>query len=87
MPTPTLTLYVKTGCPYCAMVIHKLEDLGLSWEEKNVANPEISEELTKIGNGVRQEPYFIDHERGVSMFESSDIVDYLEKTFGGRKQG
>jgi glutathione S-transferase len=69
------------------MVIHKLEDLGLAWEEKNVANPEVSAELTKIGNGTRQEPYLIDHEHNVAMFESADIVDYLEKTFGGRKQG
>ena len=43
-----LTLYVRTGCPYCAAVIHKLEELGLSWEEKNVADPKIAEEMKGV---------------------------------------
>jgi glutathione S-transferase len=81
-----LTLFTKTGCPYCAMVIHKLEDLGLSWEEKNIANDEVASELISLG-GKRQVPYFIDHDRDTKMYESGDIVDYLERTFGGKKQG
>lgn len=81
-----LTLYVRTGCPYCAAVIHKLEELGLPWEEKNVADPKIAEELIRRG-GEKKEPYLVDDENGIEMYESSYIVDYLERTFGGKKQG
>jgi glutaredoxin len=76
-----LTLYVKTGCAYCAMAIHKLEELDLEYEEKNVAEPGIAEELIARG-GKRQMPYLVDTEKGVEMYESADIVDHLEKNYG-----
>jgi glutaredoxin 3 len=78
-----LTLYVKTGCPYCAMVIHKLEELGLEYEEKNVADPGIAEELIARG-GKRQMPYLVDSEAGVEMYESADICDHLEAQYGAK---
>lgn len=81
-----LTLYVRTGCPYCAAVIHKMEDLGLTWEEKNVADEGVYEELQKRGD-KRREPYLVDTEHNVEMYQSADIVNYLERTFGGKKQG
>lgn len=77
-------LYVKTGCPYCAAVIHKMEDLGFSWEEKNVADPGVYAELEKIG-GKRQEPYLIDKKTGIEMYESDMILDYLERFYGKEK--
>ncbi|MEK7567790.1 MAG: glutathione S-transferase N-terminal domain-containing protein [Patescibacteria group bacterium] len=76
-----ITLYAKTGCPYCAMVIHKLEELNMTWEEKNIANDEVAKDLIARG-GKRQVPYIIDKEKGVEMYESADIVDYLEKNYG-----
>jgi glutaredoxin 3 len=79
-----LTLYVKTGCPYCAMVIHKLEELGLPYEEKNVADEGVADELILRG-GKRQMPYLVDTEGGVEMYESADICDYLEATYGTAK--
>lgn len=76
-----LTLYVKTGCPYCAMVIHKLDELGLDFEEKNVGDPGIAEELIARG-GKRQMPYLVDTDAGVEMYESTDICDHLEQRYG-----
>jgi glutaredoxin len=78
-----LTLYVKTGCAYCAMVIHKLDELGLDFEEKNVADPGISEELIGRG-GKRQMPYLVDSDAGVEMYESEDICDHLEQRYGAK---
>ena len=75
-----LTLYVKTGCPYCGVVLNKLEELGLKFEEKNVSDPAVSEELVKRG-GKRQMPYLVDSATGVEMYESKDIVEYLEKNY------
>ena len=72
-----LTLYVKTGCPFCAMVIHKLEDLELAYEEKNIAEQEIADELVERG-GKRQVPYLVDTDAELEMYESGDIVKHLD---------
>lgn len=72
-----LTLYVKTGCPFCAMVLHKIDELGLTIDEKNVADPGVADELIARG-GKQQAPYLVDPERGVEMYESADIVEYLD---------
>lgn len=76
-----LTLYVKTGCPYCAEALKKVEDLGLTIEEKNIADDGVVDELVEIG-GKKQTPYLVDSEKGESMYESEAIVEYLEKEYG-----
>lgn len=71
-----LTLYVKTGCPFCARVLSAGEELGLTFNLKNIADEGVADELVAIG-GERQEPFLIDEERGVKMYESNAIVSYL----------
>lgn len=74
-----ITLYTKTGCPYCVKVLAQIDQSGLAFEEKNISDGAIGEELVRLG-GKRQVPYMIDGE--VSMYESGDIVAYIEKTYG-----
>jgi len=76
-----LTLYVKTGCPFCAAVLHKVEELGIEVEQKNIADEAVATELVEKG-GKRQVPYLVDSEKGVEMYESSDINDYLDEHYG-----
>ncbi|PIT91068.1 hypothetical protein COU17_02150 [Candidatus Kaiserbacteria bacterium CG10_big_fil_rev_8_21_14_0_10_49_17] len=76
-----ITLYVKTGCPFCAAVLHKVEELGIEVEQKNIADDAVANELIEKG-GKRQVPYLVDSERGVEMYESSDINDYLDEHYG-----
>lgn len=76
-----LTMYVKTGCPYCAMALQKVNELGLQIEEKNIADDAVAAELVERG-GKRQVPYLIDSERNVEMYESADIVSYLDEHYG-----
>jgi len=71
-----LILYTKTGCPYCKKVLDKLEELGTSFDERNIADEKNLHELIEKG-GKRQVPFLIDEERGISMYESDDIVQYL----------
>ena len=73
-------MYVKTGCPYCALAIGKVDDLGLKVEYKNIADDAVAAELVERG-GKRMVPYLVDEERGVEMYESSDIVEYLNKNY------
>jgi len=75
-----LTLYVKTGCPYCAAVLHKLDELDISFEEKNIADEAVAEELIAKG-GKRQVPFLVDSERGTMLYESADINMYLDEHY------
>jgi len=72
-----LTLYVKTGCPFCAHVLAAGADLGVTFEERNIADDAIANELVARG-GERQVPYLVDTDRDVEMYESGDIVEYLK---------
>ena len=76
-------MYVKTGCPYCALAIGKVDDLGLKVEYKNIADDAVAADLVERG-GKRMVPYLVDEERGVEMYESSDIVDYLNKNYASK---
>lgn len=75
-----LILYVKTGCPYCARVKRVVEELELAVEEKNVADPGVYDELVEKG-GKKQEPYLIDTDRHVAMYEAEAIEQYLRKYY------
>ncbi len=73
-----LILYVRTGCPFCEKVLAAAEKLSIPLIEKNIADPAISAELVARG-GKAQVPYLVDSERGVEMYESDDIVAYLQE--------
>lgn len=75
-----LTMYVKTGCPYCALALEAVTTLGLTVEQKNIADDAVAAELIARG-GKRQVPYLVDTDKGIEMYESGDIVAYLEKTY------
>lgn len=76
-----LTLYVKTDCPYCALVLHELAELSLPFEEKNIADDAVAAELVERGS-MRQVPYLVDDAHNVEMYESADIAQYLATTYG-----
>lgn len=55
-----ITLYVKTGCPYCASMRRKLTDQGASFSEVNVSErPEVVPELLKLTRGRRIVPVVV----------------------------
>lgn len=78
-----LTLYMRPGCPYCAKVFQAAEELGVTFEERNVYDPAVSEELMARG-GKRQVPYLVDSDAGVEMYESDRIIEHLHATFTGK---
>lgn len=72
-------LYVKTGCPYCHKVLDAAHTLGIAFEERNIADDAVAAELVTRG-GKRQVPYLVDDKHGVEMYESDDIVTYLQRS-------
>jgi len=75
-----LTLYRKIGCPYCTRVLATARELDLTLAEKNIADPGVADELVALG-GKRQVPFLVDDARGVSMYESGDIIEYLRVNY------
>ncbi|WP_339103449.1 glutathione S-transferase N-terminal domain-containing protein [Haloterrigena salinisoli] len=85
-----LELYQAEGCPYCANVREKLTELGVSYvvhnprlpgdEGGDVLNERTHRELTELG-GEDQIPYLVDTEREEALYESDDIVEYLEEHY------
>ncbi|QZP37591.1 glutaredoxin family protein [Halobaculum magnesiiphilum] len=78
-----LVLYELEGCPYCAKVTKKLDELGLEYE--SVMVPRSHAERTEVEevSGQTGVPVLVDEEHGVEgMPESDDIVAYLEETYG-----
>lgn len=80
-----LELYQFEGCPYCSKVRQKMTDLGLSFTAHNPRQNEARmEELLELG-GQDQVPFLVvrgdDGEVVESLYESDDIVDYLEENF------
>ena len=55
------TLYVKTGCPYCAALRDRLQAERKPFSEINVLDqPERVPELLKLSGGERIVPVFVD---------------------------
>ena len=80
-----LELYELDGCPYCAKVKRKLDELGLEYDSHMV--PRSHDERTEVQevSGQTGVPVLVDNEHGVEgMPESDDIVEYLEQTYGQR---
>lgn len=69
-----ITLYVRTGCPFCEKVKAFVDEHGILIEEKNIADEHNLEELLTQG-GKRQVPFLVDGE--TKMYESDAIVAYL----------
>ena len=78
-----LTLYELDGCPYCAKVTAKLDELGLEYD--SIMVPSAHSERTEVEevSGQTGVPVLVDEEHDVEgMPESGDIVAYLEETYG-----
>jgi glutaredoxin len=72
-----INLYILPTCPYCKKVIDFLKTTDLNYnlfdinEEKNLTV------LMEMG-GKRQVPFLFDSEKNITMYESSDIIEFLK---------
>jgi glutathione S-transferase len=82
-----LELYQAEDCGYSETVREKLTELSVSYVSHNprtaageTRNEGTHDELLTLG-GEDQIPFLVDHQRGVTMYESDDIVAYLEEHY------
>ncbi|MFW5968035.1 MAG: glutathione S-transferase N-terminal domain-containing protein [Persicimonas sp.] len=81
-PDELLVLYNFEASPFCRKVRETLDELGLDHLVKNVAKKSKRRpELIERG-GQMMVPYLADPNTGEEMYESDDIVAYLEETYG-----
>lgn len=87
-PKQLLELYDFEGCPYCRKVREVLCELDLDYLEHPVAHGSPRREKLKTLGGKIQVPYLVDPNTGTKMYESADIMAYLNGTYGaGRRAG
>lgn len=66
-------------CPYCVKVVMFAKNNGIELDLCNIQDgTECLDELMEHG-GKQQVPYLIDEEAGVAMYESNEIIAYLQK--------
>lgn len=86
-----LTLYYRPTCVFSQRVLGEAEEMGISFNLKDVTDAVLLTEMIEKG-GEDSIPFLVDEDRGVHMYESNDIISYLQthypngnssKTFGG----
>lgn len=84
-PQELLELYDMEGCPFCRLVRETLTELDL--DVRVYPCPKGGDRyrpLVKNLGGREQFPYLMDPNTGTALYESTDIIDYLYREYGGR---
>ncbi|NNL67263.1 MAG: glutathione S-transferase, partial [Myxococcales bacterium] len=80
-PAQPLELWSFEASPFCRIVREALCTLELPYHLHNVAKGSAKRAAFEQRAGKMMVPYLVDPNTGVEMFESADIVAYLEETY------
>lgn len=83
-PEKLLELYEFESCPFCRKVRETLSELDLDAMIYPCppGGTRFRPKALELG-GKKQFPFLVDPNTGSSMYESTDIVDYVSKTYAG----
>ncbi|MEZ4268858.1 MAG: glutathione S-transferase N-terminal domain-containing protein [Myxococcota bacterium] len=81
-PEQMIELWNFEASPYCRKVREKLCALGLDYHVHNVAKGGARRAALVARGGRMMVPYLVDANHDVGMYESDDIVGWLERTYG-----
>jgi len=70
-------LYIEQGCPFCARVKSYAKQNDIKLELRDIDVAPYGKELLERG-GKKQIPYLVDTKTQTEMYESGDIINYLE---------
>ncbi|WP_435097144.1 glutaredoxin family protein [Halorubrum sp. N11] len=76
----SLRLYALDGCPHCEAVSDALDEGSIAYETEWVDALHSDRDEVKRVSGQRGVPVLIDEERGVTMPESANILEYVERS-------
>ncbi|MFA6608401.1 MAG: glutaredoxin family protein [Candidatus Paceibacterota bacterium] len=72
-----LILYTKNNCPYCDKVKNVFLEQSVSYEERDIKNPEFLKEI-KLHH-AKTVPFLVDTQANVAIGESDEIIDYVSE--------
>jgi glutathione S-transferase len=81
-PAEPLELWSYEASPYCRLVREALSELELPYTLHNVARGSQHREAFAAMSGKMRVPYLKDSNTKTAMFESRDIIRYLNETYG-----
>ena len=79
-----IRLYYDRRCPFCQRVLNHLEQKSIPFESREISlmsDSDNRDQLIALG-GSSQVPFLHDPERDVKMYESADIIDYVDEHYG-----
>ena len=79
---PSITLYRLQACPFCERVVRVLDEYDLEYRSRFVEAMHAERDVVKRVSGKRTVPALVDEHTGVTMSESANIAEYLERTYG-----
>lgn len=82
-PKKLLELFDFEACPYCRRVREVLCELDLDYLERPVAKGSPRRQQLQDLGGKVQAPFLLDPNTGAQLYESSEIIAYLNDTYGG----
>jgi Glutaredoxin and related proteins len=82
MSQSAITLYRLQACPFCERVVRKLDEYNIAYRSRFVEALHSKRDAVKRVTGSRTVPAIVDGNTGVTMSESGNIVEYLERTYG-----
>lgn len=87
--TRHLALYQFQLCPFCIKVRRAIRRLGLNIETRDALNDPEHRATLLAGGGEIKVPCLAIEEQGKTrwMYESSDIIAWLDKEFGSPTEG
>ncbi len=81
--TASMSLYQFYACPFCLKTRRAIKRLGLNIETRDAQSNPFRAELKAEGGEIKVPCLRIETEREVTwMYESTDIIAYLEQRFG-----
>lgn len=81
VPAKPLVLWSFEASPYCRIVRERLCELSLRYHLVNIGKRSAERAAFRAKHGRVLVPYLEDPNTGAAMFESADIVRYLEQTY------
>ncbi len=74
-----LLLFYFRQCPFCAKVSQYMTINNIPYTPIESPKDSPSRTLLEKLGGKQQVPFLVDTSTGVSMYESDDIIEYLQK--------
>lgn len=82
-PEKPLELWAYEASPFCVLVREALGEVGVAHVQRTCARGSSKRQELFERRGHFQVPYLEDPNTGVAMFESTAIIEYIHKTYGG----